>query len=77
MSDTKRAPEVMTGIGDVSTRSGRAAGTERRPSPYDVNPYAAPARRSGHGVVGCILTLLAMAALSLGMIYLMWRAGGK
>lgn len=45
------------------------------------NPYAAappmPPRRAVFRLAGCVLTLLVMAALCIGAIYLMWRFSGR
>lgn len=49
-------------------------GASSHPNPYDPVPQP---RRGGFRLAGCIFTLLVMAALCFGTVYLLWKFTGK
>lgn len=91
MNETPRTPATMIGP-DAIAYAGHAAGVGRVPScaapdpashpavphrsPYAIIPPARP-RRGIARLAGCVFTLLVMAALCFGVIYLMWRFTGR
>lgn len=90
MSETPRTPATVIDP-RAAAYAGASAGAGRIPasvvpdpavSPVAPrrSPYAAapmPPRRAVFRLAGCVLTLLVMAALCFGAIYLMWRFTGR
>ncbi|MDY4042043.1 MAG: hypothetical protein SOY67_08100 [Collinsella sp.] len=91
MSETFRTPATMidprasayagAGVGAAHVPASAVPDPAVLPAVPRRNPYAAappmPPRRAVFRLAGCVLTLLVMAALCIGAIYLMWRFSGR
>lgn len=90
MSTMSYTPATAIASGDLSRAGFGPVPAAAVPDPSTPQPGAyaevrspylpAPAPRPRRGILraaGCVLTLLVMAALCLGTLYLLWRFAGK